>query len=218
MILIIKMILKKIKKNIILLNEQVKWQKRNKNNFTSMNNHFPCNVVQVGNYTYGKLNVHYYKNNNEFLKIGNYCSIADNVHFFLAGEHDYKNLLTFPLKNYISKNKIKESITKGPIIVEDDVWIGYGSIILSGVKIGKGCVIGAGSIVTKDIEPYSIYVGNKVIKKRFDNEIIKKLIGLDYSKLSFEECKQNLDEFYKNIDKENINEILHKLNNINKGD
>ncbi len=55
-----------------------------------------------------------------------------------------------------------------PVVIEDDVWIGGKVIILPGVKIGRGSVIGAGSVVTKDISPYSIAVGNpaKVVKKR----------------------------------------------------
>jgi acetyltransferase-like isoleucine patch superfamily enzyme len=58
------------------------------------------------------------------------------------------------------------------IVIEDDVWIGLGSIVLSGVKIGIGSIIAAGSVVTKDVEPYSIYGGNpaKKIRNRFDSE------------------------------------------------
>lgn len=58
-----------------------------------------------------------------------------------------------------------------PVIVEDDVWIGTRVIILGGVKIGKGSIIGAGSVVTKSIPPYSIVAGNpaKIIKSRKDN-------------------------------------------------
>ncbi|GGH56546.1 acetyltransferase-like isoleucine patch superfamily enzyme [Filimonas zeae] len=56
-------------------------------------------------------------------------------------------------------------------VIEDDVWIGYGSVILSGVKIGEGSIIGAGSLVTKDVEPYCIYGGvpAKKIGERFGN-------------------------------------------------
>lgn len=55
--------------------------------------------------------------------------------------------------------------------IEDDVWIGYGSIIMGGVTIGKGCIIAAGSVVTKDTEPYFIYGGNpaRKIRPRFDS-------------------------------------------------
>jgi len=70
-------------------------------------------------------------------------------------------------KNYSWKGL--NSITK----IGDDVWVGYGTIIMGGVKIGNGCIIAAGSIVTKDLDPYSIYAGipAKKIKKRFDSEL-----------------------------------------------
>jgi len=57
-------------------------------------------------------------------------------------------------------------------VIEDDVWIGYGSTIMSGVRIGQGSIIAAGSVVTKDAEPYSIYAGvpAKKIKDRFNSK------------------------------------------------
>ena len=93
---------------------------------------------------------------------------------------------------------------KVDIIVEDDVWIGYGALILSGVTIGQGSIIGARSIVTKDVPPYSIYAGNKVIRKRFPDEIIQKLSTIDFEKIhhqrgdSFEavwDVELNLENF-----------------------
>ena len=70
------------------------------------------------------------------------------------------------LGNYL-ENKIALEIDNKEIIIEDDVWIGFNSIILKGVKIGRGAIIGAGSIVTKDVEPWTLNVGNpiKAIKK-----------------------------------------------------
>ncbi|MFM6647643.1 MAG: DapH/DapD/GlmU-related protein [Microcystis panniformis] len=73
----------------------------------------------------------------------------------------------------ISRLKSNELIrlqgeTKQGIVIEDDVWIGCGCKILDGINIGKSSVIGAGSVLTKDVEPYSVVVGvpGKVIKKR----------------------------------------------------
>lgn len=58
------------------------------------------------------------------------------------------------------------------IIIEDDVWLGYGVIVMSGVKISRGSIVAAGSVVTKDVLPYSIYAGNpaKFIKRRFTDK------------------------------------------------
>lgn len=57
-------------------------------------------------------------------------------------------------------------------IIADDVWVGYGAIIMSGVKLSKGCIIAAGSVVTKDTEPYFIYAGNpaRKVRSRFESE------------------------------------------------
>ena len=57
--------------------------------------------------------------------------------------------------------------------IENDVWVGYGSTVMGGVTIGEGSIIGAGSLVTKDVEPYSIYAGvpARKIRDRFDNPI-----------------------------------------------
>lgn len=100
-------------------------------------------------------------------------------------------------KSQIFKNGI-DAISKGNIIVSDDVWIGQGAIILSGVKVGQGAVIAAGAVVTSDVPPYAIVGGvpAKVIKYRFNPEIIKKLLRVDYSQLTKEDIENNIDNFY----------------------
>ncbi len=99
-----------------------------------------------------------------------------------------------------------EALSKGDIIVEDDVWIGQGATIMSGVHIGQGAVIGAGSIVNKDIEAYSVVAGvpAKLIKMRFPPNIITKLLEIDYSNLTDEMIKTHIKELYSNLN--NINE------------
>lgn len=97
-------------------------------------------------------------------KIGRYVSIANNVNIG-HGEHPINRISTNAL--FYANAKI---LTELDLIIEDDVWIGTGAIILRGVKIGRGAIVGAGCVVTKDIPPYSIAVGvpAKVIKNRFD--------------------------------------------------
>jgi maltose O-acetyltransferase len=91
--------------------------------------------------------------------IGNNVLIAHNV-LIIGGNHNISRI-DIPINQ-------QGSGKEGNIIINDDVWIGAGSIILTGVTIGTGSVIAAGSVVTKDVKPYSIVGGNpaKLIKKR----------------------------------------------------
>ncbi len=90
--------------------------------------------------------------------IGNYCMLAENV-TIRDQDHAFSG---------ITKPTRFQGYTTTPVVLEDDVWVGAGVTILRGVRIGKGCVIGANSVVNKSIPPYSIAAGvpAKVIKKR----------------------------------------------------
>lgn len=177
-----------------------KWRKSNLKNETIAGTVFPVNKVIVGDYTYGVLNVHYFGNPREKLLVGRLCSIADEVQFMLGGDHYYKTLLTYPIDvKFFQKNF--EATTKGKIIVGDDVWIGSHAMILSGVHIGNGAIIGAGSIVTKDVPSYAIVVGNPahVVKYRFTEEEIQKLERIDYDKITLDSVKNDYELFKNNL-------------------
>jgi acetyltransferase-like isoleucine patch superfamily enzyme len=92
------------------------------------------------------------------IKIGKDCMIASHSSLY-ANNHIFAD----PNKRFREQGVS----TKG-IVLEDDCWLGTGVRVLDGVTIGKGSVIGAGAVVTRDIEPYSIAVGvpAKVISKR----------------------------------------------------
>lgn len=206
----IKILLRKIKYLIFLYLNKNKWRKLNSHNKTVIGNIFPLELVKVGNYTYGMLNVKSWGSENEGLEIGNYVSIASDVIFILGGNHYTKTITTYPFKVMYFNETIPEALSKGKIIIEDDVWIGMNSLILSGVKIGKGAVIGAGSVVSKDIPPYAIAVGNpcKVIKYRFSEAIMEKV-----NKIKFENINENLKEkFYTKVTENNIDELLEMIN------
>lgn len=209
--MVIRLIFRDIKKYFKLKIFQNKWLKHRGDNYTQAGTVFPSDKVKIGKWSYGILNVHYYNQLYERLEIGKYCSIADNVHFFTGGEHDIKNISTYPFKNRISKNAIQEAISKGPIVIGDDVWIGSNSIILSGVKIGKGAVIAAGSIVAKDVPEYGIFINNRPIRYRFDEEIRTILTDYDLNRLNLKNKDELMDLLYTNLNKDNIEIIMKKL-------
>lgn len=192
-------------RDLKLLVFKIKWKKINSNNQTTPGTVFDSKLVKIGNYTYGKLNVYSFDDDKK-LRIGNFCCIGPEVKFLLSGEHDYKKVSSYNFKQrFLNEN---ESISKGDIVIEDDVWLGFGSTILSGVTIGQGAVIGAGSIVASDIPPYAIYAGGKIIKYRFDKKIIELLEKIDYSKIDEKFVKENIESFYGKCNEEKIQQIL----------
>jgi len=102
------------------------------------------------------------------IEIGSRVMIAHNVNILDNNSHpvDAKLRSKDFLSSYLNEAKEFE-LSFAKIKIEDDVWIGFNSIILKGVTIGRGAIIGAGSVVTKDVEPWTINVGNplKCIKK-----------------------------------------------------
>ena len=83
---------------------------------------------------------------------------------------------------------------KGDIVIDNDVWIGYEAVILSGVHIGNGAIIGARSLVTRDVPPYTIVGGipAKPIRKRFDEDVCERLLQLKWWDWPYEKIKENL--------------------------
>ena len=149
--------------------------------------------IQVGEYTYydgqnfTSRVTHHYDFLGDKLIIGKFCQIGHNVEFIMNGaNHQMNNVSTYPF--YIFKGweqnppKMNDLPFKGDTIVGIDVWIGQNAVILPGVHIDDGCIIGANSVVGSDIPPYSVVVGNpaKVIRKRFDDEMIKLLEKLEW--------------------------------------
>lgn len=201
-----------IKRIIRILKFRRDWRKRNKHNQTTVVKYFNPDRVTVGKETYGRLNVDMYnKGENNVLSIGSFCSIASNVRFLCGGDHFKDRLLTYPIEKKIFN--IDEATSKGRIIIEDDVWIGTNVLVLSGVHIGRGAIIAAGAVVSKDIPPYSIVAGvpAKIIKYRFDHEVIQKLMTIDFEKIDKNVIMNNAQLFRKRISKENIDLVIKNL-------
>jgi acetyltransferase-like isoleucine patch superfamily enzyme len=102
------------------------------------------------------------------IEVGNKVLIAANVGIIGSDDHRYDVL-----------GKTMWDSGRGDarkVVIDDDVWIGFGAIILSGCRIGRGSIVGAGSVVVGDVEPYSIVIPQKarVLRKRFTHEEIQR--------------------------------------------
>lgn len=137
---------------------------------------------------------HHYEFYGDKLIIGKFCQIAAGIEFIMNGvNHQMNAASTFPF--YIFEGweqntpELHKMPLKGDTIVGNDVWIGQNTTILPGVHIGDGAIIGANSVVTKHVKPYSIVAGNpaRFIRKRFDEEMIALLLEVRWWDLPIEQ-------------------------------
>lgn len=142
-----------------------------------------ANVI-IGDYTYGHPNVLCYEPDS-LCKIGKFCSIAQGVSILVDVDHRTDWNTTYPFNVLLEKSyrNIKgHPYKKGNVIIGNDVWIGMDAKIMSGVEIGDGACIAAGSVVTKDVPAYAIVGGcpAKLIRKRFSEDRIQKMLEMKW--------------------------------------
>lgn len=116
----------------------LKWAKANEYNRTQLGRWtIGLDNVTIGDYSYGEINV-LTASKQPKLAIGELCSIAPNVTFVIHNNHPIDHFTTFPLRRFVLGETYDEACGNGGIVVEEDVWIGYGATILDGVHIGRG--------------------------------------------------------------------------------
>lgn len=137
---------------------------------------------------------HHYDFIGDKLIIGKFCQIASGVEFVMNGaNHQMNAVSTFPfytLQGWDMAPPAREDMPlKGDTVIGNDVWIGQDATILPGVHIGDGAIIGANSVVASDVDPYTIVAGNpaKLIRKRFDDELIDLMLKFRWWDKSVEE-------------------------------
>jgi virginiamycin A acetyltransferase len=151
--------------------------------------------IIVGDYTYydDPVDVYNFEKNvlylfdfiQDKLIIGRFCQIATGVRFIMNGSnHVIHGISTYPFKVFGGSwgEAALEQVSKGDTIIGSDVWFGNSVTIMPGVKIGSGAIIGANSLITKDIETYTVVGGNpgKIIRKRFTHDIIDLLLKIKW--------------------------------------
>ena len=145
-------------------------------------------LLSTGRGSYFDRNINIISWSDEYrIIVGKYCSIGRDCNFFLHANHrpDWvttSSQLWGPVTPDVADMHMRmgHPTCKGDIIVENDVWIGAKSNIMSGVKIGNGAIIGATATVTKDVPPYAIVVGNpaKIVKYRFTEKQRESLLKI----------------------------------------
>ncbi len=131
------------------------------------------------------------------IEIGKYCQLGADVAIHST------NHPTSYLSTYINKNLFDGELSKlkeiKKIRIGHDVWIGHNAIIVGNVNVGNGAVIASGSVVTKDVEPYSVVAGvpAREIRKRFSDEVIKEVEAMRWWDLNEEELQKHKSLFFK---------------------
>ncbi|WP_329955284.1 CatB-related O-acetyltransferase [Xanthomonas albilineans] len=138
--------------------------------------------ISIGPFTYGGAQFKVWSEH-ERVEVGAFCSFAEGVLIFGGGEHRPDWVTTYPLRiafNSPNAGQDGHPHTKGYTVIGNDVWIGHGAIVLSGVTVGDGACIGAGAVVSKDVPPYAIVAGNpaRVVRMRFEQQIISRLLQI----------------------------------------
>lgn len=185
--------------------------------------------VEIGDYTYYSDNKnspekfydqiqYHYEFMGDKLIIGRFCAIAEGVNFIMNGaNHRMDGFTTYPFS--IFRNGWEKVIPtleqlpfKGDTVIGNDVWIGQYATIMPGIKIGNGSIIAANSTVTKNVEPYSIVGGNpaKLIRKRFDDDMIEMLQKLQWWNWDEEKIFANLDDLVSSTDIESLKKLLNE--------
>ncbi|MGB6294565.1 MAG: Vat family streptogramin A O-acetyltransferase [Rivularia sp. (in: cyanobacteria)] len=136
------------------------------------------------------------------LIIGKFCALATGVKFIMNGaNHKISGFSTYPFQIFGNgwekvTPESNELPFKGDTVIGNDVWIGYEALIMPGVQIGDGAIIASKSVVTKNVEPYTIVGGNpaKEIKKRFTDDVIDSLLKIAWWNWDIEKITRNLDK------------------------
>lgn len=181
--------------------------------------------ILVGDYTYYddpidsenfERNVLYhYPFLNDKLIIGRFCAIARDVKFIMNGaNHKMNCFTTYPFSIFGNgwekvMPKMEDLPIKGDTVIQNDVWIGYDSLIMPGVKIGNGAIIASKSVVVNNVEPYTIVGGNpaKLIRKRFNDNLINLLQKMKWWDWPIEKVTNNLEILTSN-DEEALRNII----------
>lgn len=145
--------------------------------------------------------------------IGSYCSVSWDVTIG-AVRHpmDHPSTHAFSYRSQFGIVDANRDLSHERVKIGNDVWVGCGSIIMPGVRVGDGAVIGAGAVVTKDVAPYSVVSGvpARHMKLRFEPEMITRLEALRWWDWDDEKLKEHIEFFQQPLDESTFSKLLEK--------
>jgi acetyltransferase-like isoleucine patch superfamily enzyme len=138
------------------------------------------------------------------IAVGAFCSIGPEVRILAGSEHITSRATTFPLNALLfegSGDNSMDAIDRGTTTIGNDVWIGLGAIVLSGISVGDGAVIGAGAVVSRSVPPYAVVAGNpaRLLRYRFDDHTCRRLLAVQWWECSDEEIEALRPSFMSDV-------------------
>jgi len=164
--------------------------------------------LTLGRCSYGEPRVATFPGDTAHVRVGAFCSIGPDVILMDGGDHRVDWVSTFPFRAALGLPGAYEDghpRSRGGIEIGNDVWIGRGARVRSGVRVGDGAVIGAYSVVTRDVRPYAIVAGvpAREVRRRFGDAQVAALARIAWWDWPMDEvlrcvpqlCSENVDEF-----------------------
>jgi acetyltransferase-like isoleucine patch superfamily enzyme len=166
----------------------------------------PEDLVTLGRHSYHSPRVEWYPGDVGRIRIGAFCSIHHTAVVFAGGDHNPDWVTTFAIRARFGLSgafRDGQPKTRGDVVIGNDVWAGYESVIMNGVSVGDGAIIGARSVVSRDVPDYAIVAGNPAEFRRWrfdeperqalarirwwewpDSKIAAEVVGLSSSNIS----------------------------------
>ena len=150
-----------------------------------------------GRYSYGAPRIVWHEGDTGELSVGAYCSFAVGVEIFLGGEHRTDWISTYPFRAALALPGAFSDghpLSRGDIIIGNDVWVGREAKIRSGVTVGDGAVLGAAAVVTRPVRPYAVVAGNpaRELRRRFPDSVVERLLAIRWWDWPHDEIVANI--------------------------
>jgi hypothetical protein len=156
----------------------------------------PPELLQVARPSFVRTRLLRYSPEDPTASVGRYSSLNDSSHLLTGGDHHSEYVSTCLFYFAMGAGPEKFADSKGPIVIGNDVWTGFGSLVLPGVTVGDGAILAAGAVVTRDVPPYAIVGGvpAKLISYRFEEPVRAALLRIRWWDWTEEKVRVHIDQ------------------------